>query len=88
MAAMSQIPQHFTTEFDANWTHLAQQKLSKAREYVMVDSVEGKEKTYNQMGAIDFQQVTTRAGETRITDTPLAKRWIRPLPYRCRLTLR
>ena len=81
MAAMTQIPEHFTTEFEANWRHLAQQKNERTREYVQVDDVEGKEKSYNQMGEIDFQQVTVRAGETRITDTPLAKRWIRPLPY-------
>lgn len=81
MAAMSQIPEHFTTEFSANWQFLAQQKNERAREYVQVDDVTGKEKTYNQMGEIDFQQVTVRAGITRITDTPLAKRWVRPLPY-------
>ena len=81
MAAVTQIPEHYVTEFDTNWQHLAQQKMEKCRAYVMVDSVEGKEKSYNQMGAIDFQQVTTRAGATRITDTPLAKRWIRPLPF-------
>lgn len=77
---MSMLPQHFTTEFDTNWTHLAQQKLVKTREFVMVDSVNGKEKSFNQMGAIDFQPVTLRAGETRITDTPLSKRWLRPYP--------
>ena len=81
MAAVTQIPEHYVTEFDTNWQHLAQQKMEKCRAYVLVDSVEGKEKSYNQMGAIDFQQVTTRAGATRITDTPLAKRWVRPLPY-------
>jgi hypothetical protein len=81
MAAITQIPEHYTTEFEANWRHLAQQKMERCREYIQVDDVEGKEKSYNQMGEIDFQQVTLRAGPTRITDTPLAKRWIRPLPY-------
>lgn len=80
MPAMTQIPQHFTTEFDANWSHLAQAKLAKVKEYVEITSVRGKEKSFNQMGAIDFQPVTTRAGETRITDSPLSKRWIRPYP--------
>jgi len=81
MPAMVQIPEHFTTEFDANWSHLCQQKLAKVREYVQVDSVRGKEKSFNQMGQVDFQSVTTRAGETRITDSPLAKRWLRPFPH-------
>lgn len=80
MSAMTQIPQHFVTQFETNWTHLAQQRLSKVREYVTVDTVEGKEKSFNQMGELEMQRVTSRAGETRITDTPLAKRWLRPYP--------
>lgn len=81
MPAMSQIPEHFTTEFSANWSHLAQQKLAKVREYARVDTVKGKEKSFNQLGTIEFQPITTRAGETRITDTPTAKRWLRPYPH-------
>lgn len=81
MSAMTSIPAHYTTEFSANWAHLIQQKLERVREYITVDDVEGKEKTYNQLGATDFQQVTLRAGETRITDRSTAKRWVRPLPY-------
>jgi Phage capsid protein len=81
MGAMSMIPQHFVTEFDTNWQHLLQQKLDKTREYVVVDHVRGKEKSFNQMSSVEMQPVTTRAGVTRITDTPLAKRWLRPFPY-------
>lgn len=42
MPAMKDIPSHFTTEYATNWEHLAQMKLTKMRECVMVDSVEGK----------------------------------------------
>ena len=31
MPAMSQIPEHFTTELIPNWSHLAQQKLAKVQ---------------------------------------------------------
>jgi hypothetical protein len=81
MSAMTEIPLHFVTEFDTNWTHLAQQKMSKARECVTVDTVNGKEKSFNQMGSLEMQRVTLRAGETRITDTNLEKRWLRPYPH-------
>lgn len=81
MSAMTQIPEHFVTEFDQNWSHLVQQRMSKLRERVTIDKVQGKEKSYNQLGAADFQPVTVRAGETRITDTPSAKRWLRPYPF-------
>ena len=40
--AVNQIPQYFTTEFSSNWEHLLQQKVSKLKEYVSVESVRGK----------------------------------------------
>lgn len=80
MPAMTGLPQHYTTEFATNWEQLVQQTISKARECVIVESVEGKEKSFNQMGAIEMQKVTQRAGQTRITDVPNGKRWLRPYP--------
>lgn len=79
--AMTQIPEHFKTEFDTNWSMLVQQRTSKLKDRVIVDKVVGKEKSYNQLGATSFTRVTTRAGATRITDTPTAKRWLRPYPH-------
>jgi hypothetical protein len=81
MSAISQIPQYFTTEFTSNWEHLLQQKVSKLREYVSVDTVRGKEKSFNQMGAVEMTKITSRAADTQITDVALAKRWLRPYPY-------
>lgn len=80
MPAMKDIPAHFVTEFASNWEHLCQQKMSKVREYVLVDNVNGKEKKYNQMGESELQPVTIRAGDTRITDVDLPARWLRPFP--------
>jgi len=31
---LTNIPNHFTTQFDSNWKHLVQQKNSKLKEYV------------------------------------------------------
>jgi hypothetical protein len=81
MPAVTQIPEFFPTEFGTNWDHLVQQKLSKLKDYVMVDSVKGKEKAYNQVGSVEMSRVLVRAGDTTITDTPLAKRWLRPFPH-------
>lgn len=81
MSALSQIPQHFVTEFANNWDFLVQQKTDRLKSMVLVDRVKGKEKSYNQLGAIEMARVTSRSGETRFTDTPLYKRWLRPLPY-------
>lgn len=81
MSALLQIPQHYTTQFDQNWRHLVQQKNSRLREYVTLDSITGKEKSYNQLSEAAMQLITSRSGETRITDQALAKRWIRPKAY-------
>lgn len=78
---MEQIPEHFRTEFATNWEALVQQSLNKLKEFVTVDRVMGKEKSYNQMGPVEMSRVTVRSGDTVITDTPLAKRWLRPYPY-------
>lgn len=77
---MKDIPLHFTTEYATNWDHLAQMKLTKMRECVQVDSVEGKEKKYNQFDSTEMDAVTVRAGDTRISDTNMPSRWLRPYP--------
>jgi hypothetical protein len=81
MSAITQIPEFFTTEFSANWNHLVQQKISKLREFVVIDRVNGKEKKYNQMASVNMTQITARAQTTNITDTAMAQRWLRPLQF-------
>lgn len=78
---MTNIPDHFVTQFDANWSHLVQQKMSRLREYVRIDSIEGKEKVYNQINTSTMSLITTRSGVTTPTDIPTAKRWLRCAGY-------
>lgn len=81
MPAVTEIPAFFPTEFGTNWEHLCQQKLSRLKEFVVIDKVNGKEKTGNQIdedGELD--RVNVRGGDTRITDINLEKRWLRPYP--------
>ena len=80
---LTNVPDHFTTQFDSNWKHLVQQKNSKLKEYVTIDSIEGKEKSYNQIDATSMTQITDRSKDTRISDQAMAKRWIRPQQYDC-----
>jgi hypothetical protein len=80
---LTNIPDHYTTQFDSNWKHLVQQKNSKLKEYVTIDSIEGKEKSYNQIDATSMTQITDRSRDTRISDQAMAKRWIRPQQYDC-----
>jgi hypothetical protein len=81
MSNMTNIPDHFVTQFDANWSHLVQQKMSRLREYVRIDSIEGKEKVYNQLNTSTMSLITTRSGATTPTDIPTAKRYLRVSGY-------
>jgi len=81
MPANSAIPDHFVTEFSTNWEHLLQQKISKLRGYVTVDTINGKEKSYNQLAATSMRLITSRAATTTEQDTATAKRWIRQQGY-------
>lgn len=78
---LTAIPNHFTTQFDANWRHLVQQKNSRLREYVTLDSINGKEKVYNQIDVATMVEIEHRSGNTRINSQDMAKRWIRPKQY-------
>lgn len=78
---LTNIPNHYTTQFDANWRHLVQQKNSRLREYVTLDSINGKEKSYNTIDTAAMALINDRSGDTRITDQAMAKRWIRPQQY-------
>lgn len=78
---LTNIPNHYTTQFDANWRHLVQQKNSRLREYVTLDSINGKEKSYNTIDTAVMALINDRSGNTRISDQAMAKRWIRPQQY-------
>jgi hypothetical protein len=75
------IPEHFTTQFGLNWEFLLQQMESRLREYVTVDSVTGKEKSYNQMGTSTARLITTRNGPTVPNNEEFEKRWLRLQPF-------
>ena len=80
--AITQIPEHYPIEFSTMWEMLTQQKESKLRNSVTIDSkILGKAKKYNQMGEVEFSPVNFRAQQTQPTDVPLADRWIRPYPH-------
>ena len=78
---LTNIPNHYTTQFDANWKHLVQQKNSRLKEYVTIDSIQGKEKSYNQLDTASMVAISDRSVTTRISDQSMAKRWVRTTEY-------
>jgi len=62
--------------------HLLQQKGSKLRNSVMVESFQGKSgMALNQVGSVTAQKKTTRHADTPLIETPQDRRWIYPVDY-------
>jgi len=78
---LTQLPEHFQTDFADNWDHLVQQKESRLENKVKRVTVKGKERTFSQLGKSKMRLITTRNGKTIPSDTPMAKRWLRPKGY-------
>ena len=76
------IQDYFPTQFGTTWEHLVQQKVSRLRETVEIDTgVVGQRKSYNQIGLSDDEEITTRNGETTDMTRLDEKRWISLKPY-------
>ena len=77
MSANAYLPAHFPIEFDNNWSVLTQEMLNRLKAFVQVETVQGQEKQFNQIGQKDWQPITSRGSDTVITDTPTGKRLLR-----------
>jgi hypothetical protein len=79
---LTTLPEHYQTQFAQNWEFLAQQGDSRFKDKVRVESVNGKERQFSQIGQVGpMRLITTRNGKTIPADSPLAKRWVRPAGY-------
>lgn len=78
---LTQLPEFYETQFGDNWEHLLQQKESRLEGKVRKAMVKGKERTFNRLGKGRMRLITTRNGTTVPSDSPMAKRWVRPVGY-------
>jgi len=69
-----QITTAFVQQYKANVYHLTQQKGSKLRRGVRVESVTGKNGYYDQIGATSARKRTSRHADTPRMDTPHSRR--------------
>lgn len=76
-----QITTAFVEQYKANVYHLTQQKGSKLRRAVRVESVTGKNAYYEQIGSTAAQQRTSRHSDTPRMDTPHARRRVSLTDY-------
>lgn len=76
-----QITTAFVQQYRANVFHLSQQKGSKLRAGVRVESQKGKAAFYDRIGAVAAQLRTSRHSDTPILDTPHSRRMVTLADY-------
>ena len=72
--AATEIPDHYSDQFDQNWQHLVQQGEGRIHSLVRQETVKGKRKLLNFIGKSTARLITTRSGKTIPSNTPFAKR--------------
>ena len=68
-------------QFHDNFEMLAQQKTSKFESCVRVEPINAEDGFYDQIGAADGFDMTTRHADTRYANTPHARRKVTPIPW-------
>lgn len=72
----TQIQTILVDQFRATLDVLVQQKESRLREAVTVETVHGKRAAFDQIGVVSAVEVTTRHADTPYIDTPHGRRWL------------
>ena len=76
-----EIPVSFVQQYRSNLLILAQQKGSRLRNTVRVESVTGTSAFFDRLGSTSAQLRTTRHGDTPLIDTPHSRRRVSLAPY-------
>lgn len=76
-----QITTAFVEQYRANVYHLVQQKGSKLRSAVRVETVSGENAFFDQIGAVAAQKRLSRHGDTPRMDTPHSRRRVSLVSY-------
>ncbi len=77
----TQITTAFVQQYKTNLLILAQQKGSRLRNTVRVESVKGTSAFFDRLGSTSAVQRTTRHGDTPLIDTPHSRRRVSLTPY-------
>lgn len=71
----------FVQQYSANVMHLVQQKGSRLRNAVMIETVTGEKAFFDQLGAVNAQKVTTRHADSPLISTPHDRRMVTLVDY-------
>lgn len=75
----NEVPGHYTTQFDKNWSLEAQQHIARLRECSTVKTgCTGKAETHNRISKEEMEDQTSRLSKTSGTELTTTKRWVFP----------
>lgn len=77
----TQITTAFVEQYKANVYHLVQQKGSKLRNWVRIETVDGENAFFDQIGAVAAQKRLSRHSDTPRMDTPHSRRRVSLVAY-------
>lgn len=72
----STVPTHFVDQFDSNIRILAQRAGSTLEPTVQSKTLNGNECTFEQIGSVDVQEITSRHADTVLTEADHVRRWV------------
>jgi hypothetical protein len=78
-----QIPEFAVRTFDKRWELVTQQMTSKLRDKCTVDEFEGKQKVYNDLNTLAWQEDTTRFGDSNPQEVTGDKRVLTKRNFSC-----
>lgn len=70
------IPEHFVEQFSSRVHMLSEQRTSRLRMSVNVETVQGESKAIERLGGVEINTVTERHGDTPLNNTPHSRRWL------------
>lgn len=76
------IPQSYVEQFSGNVHMLSEQRMSRLRNTVRVETVTGESAAFERVGGIDApNQITQLHGDTPLNNTPHSRRWLYVADY-------
>lgn len=76
------IPDQYKIQFDTNWTHAAQQEISRFKKYAIVkEGITGKSISHNTVESEEMEEQVARLQKTSGTELATYSRFVFPLPH-------
>jgi hypothetical protein len=77
----NEYPTWFIKDYHDGVIHIAQQRFSRLRSNVRVETIRGNESFFDKIGIVEVAPITSRHADTKYTDTPHERRRVTAAPH-------